>query len=384
MKGKLLLDELLAIEKKHSLWEYKLFDYPLWIHCREPLLSGGIIAERKINRPIFRSMLKSFLETMKFLMTQKKYDKVFFLMERAELLEIYKNEKNSKKLLFLNPEQEKVYEKNDYISSDFFSLLRFISRKIAFRIFRKKYNKVKEKIEELHLDTSLEKYLQVAMGDAFFLKFLSLILSKKSDKFYTGAVIPMGEKFVNRLNSYEVQHGVIHPSHIGYVGLPEVQNTLILYSKRYESIMRKFSYVGLLKIDEYKKIFFKKKSTRSLPIVIYTQPTIDMQEAVNVFIQQSHVTNVYLQKHPKDYFEYEIDESFLVNATIPSEVSNPIMYASSVIENFTLFNRDCYIYDLKRGDDVEKFLEIYTLGTESKMIIMDSLDDIYKRIMRNI
>ena len=383
MKGKLLLVELLALEKKHALWEHTLFDYPLWIHCREPLLSTGMMVERKINRPTFSVMLKSFLGTMKFLLTQKKYDKVFFLMERAELLEIYKNEKNSKKLLFLNSEQEKVY-KGNYISSDFFSLLRFISRKIAFRIFRKKYNNLKLNIRELNLDTSLEKYIQVAMGDSFFLKFLSLILSKKSDKFYTGAVIPMGEKFLNRLNSYEVQHGVIHPAHIGYVGLPEVKNTLILYSKRYESIMRQFDYSGQLKIDEYKKIFFEKKSTRSFPIVIYTQPTEDMQEAVNTFIQQSYVTNVYIQRHPKDYFKYEIDEKFLVNATIPSEVNYPIMYTSSVIENFTLYNRDCYIYDLKYVDDVKKNLEIYTLGTKSKMIIMDSLDDIYKTIMRNI
>lgn len=376
--------ELLSLEKKYNLWKHKIFDYPLWIHCREPLLSTGIMAERKINKPTIFNMLKSFWGTIRFLLTQNKYDKVYFLMERAELLEIYKNDESKKKLLFLNPEQEKSYEGDDYISSDFFSLLRFLSRKVAFRLFRKKYADIRLQLNALDLKYNLDKYIQIAMGDAFFLKFLSLILSKKSEKIYTGAVIPIGEKFVNSLNSYEVQHGVIHSNHVGYVGLPRVENTLILYAKRYEEIMRQFSYVGSLTINEYKENFFYKKSIRHFSIVIYTQPTEDMQKAIQLFIKEYHKGTVYIQKHPKDYFDYKIDKSFFISASIPSEVGFPIMYTSSIVENFTLFNRDCYIYDLQRGDDVAKFLEIYTLGTESKMIIMNSLYEIYEDIMEKI
>ena len=102
MEDRLSMGELIVFEKKHKLWEHKLFGYPLWIHCREPLLYTTVMATRKIKRPTLLNMFKSFVGTMKFLVTQKKYDKVFFLMERAELLEVYIQEKNPKKILFLN------------------------------------------------------------------------------------------------------------------------------------------------------------------------------------------------------------------------------------------------------------------------------------------
>lgn len=382
---KLSMEALVAFEKKHRLWNLTLFDYPLWIHCREPLLSTGMMVERQINRPSLKSMVKSFWGTMKFLVTQHKYDKLFFLMERAELLEIYNQEKSTKKLLFLNPEQERVYESGEYISSDFLSLLRFISRKVAFRIFSKKYQQSIAHLETIGCDSTLNKYIQVAMGDALFLKFLSLILSKKNQKFYTGAVIPMGEKFVNALNSYEVQHGVIHPAHIGYMGLPEIKNTLILYDKRYEKIMREGGYMGKLMINAYKKTFFEKTTSRYFPVVIYTQPTQEMQSAVNTFFKTHQPTNVFIQKHPKDYFEYAIDKHFFVTATTPFEVGYPIMYLSSIIENFTLYHKRCYIYDLHYADiDLEAFLSIYTMGSTSQMVIMENLEDIYKTIMKEI
>ena len=376
MTNKMSFNELLSFETEHNLWEHQLFAYPLWIHCREPLLSTATMAERKMRRPSLWGMIKSFGLTMKFLLSQYRYEKVFFLMERAELLEVYIQEKNPKKILFLNPEQESVYQGDDYISSDFFSLLRFISRKVAYLIFREKYKKI---VKELNRK-DLNSYIKDALGDALFLKFLSLVLSKKNEKIYTGAVIPIGEKFLNSLNSFEVQHGVIHSEHIGYIGLPKVKNTLLLYSNRYEKMMRDYGYSGELKLHEYKRSFLEHNSNRYFPIVIYTQPTSDMQEGIKSFFQEFQPTNCYIQKHPKDYFDYEIDKKYFVTATIPSEVGNPIMYTSSIVENFTLYNRDCYIYDLKYHIDVKKFLEIYTTGTESKMIIMDSLEEIYKEI----
>ncbi len=374
------MNELVTFEKKYSLWEYQLFNYPLWIHCREPLLNTGIMVERRIVRPRLSTIFKSFIFTIKFLLTQKKYDKVFFLMERAELLEIYKEEKNTKKILFLNPEQEKVY-KGNYISSDFFSFLRLISRKISFVLFYNKYINITEHLEIIGLDKGLNKYIKIAMGDAFFLKLLSFILWKKNEKIYTGAVIPMGEKFVNILNSYEVQHGVIHPEHPGYISIPPVMNTLILYAKRYETLLMKYGYKGNLSIQEYKKTFFERNTDRSYTIVIYTQPLKSMQEGIYKFLHKYRPTNVFIQKHPKDYFDYKIDDKFFVSATTPFEVEYPIMYLSSIIENFTLYDKDCYIYDVRHSSiDIKTFLNIYTSDTESQMIIMSSLDKIYTTI----
>jgi len=374
---KLSIHELIALEKKYHLWEYKLFKYPLWIHCREPLLNTGIMIDRKINRPTVFGMVKSFLLTMKFLITQKKYAKIFFLMEREELLEIYKIEKNKKKILFLNNEQEKIYDGEDYISSDFFNLLRYISRKISFIIFYKRYQTIIHDLKKIHKDLDVDKYIKIAMGDALFLKFLSLILTKKNEKIYTGSVIPMGEKFINCLHSYEVQHGVIHQSHTGYIGIPKVNNTLILYDNRYEKLLLDKGYQGKLTVQQYKKTFFEKQTNRYYPVVIYTQPILKMQEEINRLLKHYTTLEVYIQKHPKDYFNYDIDNKYFITATTPFEVGYPIMYVSSIIENFTLYNKDCYIYDLKYGAlKVEDILEIYMQSSTSRLIIDENLNHI--------
>ena len=377
----MFIDELLSFEKKHNLWECTLFEYPLWIHCREPLLKSAIFAERKMPKVQINVMLKSFIQTLKFLISQNKYDNVYFLMERAELLEIYRQDNSSKKLLFLNPEQEKVYEDSDYISSDFFSLLRFLSRKIAFILFWKKYKNFYTLLNSIGNFESLTPYIKTALGDALFLKFLSFVLNKKSKKYYTGAVIPMGEKFINSLNSYEVQHGVIHPSHIGYIGLPDVKNSLILYSQRYENILKKNGYIGNLIIQDYKKSFFEKKVFRNFFIVIYTQPDERMQSGINEFFKEYSPKDVYIQKHPKDYYKYNIEQKYFVNATTPFEVQYPIFYTSSVMENFTTYDKKCYIYDLKYSNhNLIEVLEIFTVGSNSEVVIMKSLNDIYSDI----
>jgi hypothetical protein len=381
---KLSIKQLILFENKYSLWDYKLFGYPLWIHCREPLLESAIMAERKMPKVQISVMFKSFVQTVKFLFSQKKYDNVYFLMERAELLEIYSQDKSVKKLLFLNPEQEKIYEDDDYISSDFFSLLRFISRKIAFILFWKRYKEVSKAFSFIDDSGSLTPYIKVALGDALFLKFLSFVLDKKSKKFYTGAVIPMGEKFINALNSYEVQHGVIHPSHTGYVGLPEVKNSLILYSKRYEHVLKENGYRGNFIVQDYKKTFFEKKVERNFFILIYTQPDENMQQGINNFFKKYKPSDVFIQKHPKDYYDYNIEEKYFVNATTPFEVKYPIFFTSSVMENFTIYDKKCYIYDLKYPSfNLIEFLNIYTRGSSSEVIILESLDEIYRDIKEN-
>lgn len=377
-------EELVNFENKNNVWDIKFLEYPLWIHCRESLVSTGMLVDRKVKVPSIINMLKSFFQTIMFLFQQKNYDKVFFLMERAELLEIYNIEKNNKKILFLNPEQEKFYDKEDYISSDFFNLLRFVSRKVAFRIFKKRYHKTVNYLNKIGCTQEIHKYIQVAMGDALFLKFLSLVLSSKNDKIYTGSVIPIGEKFINRLNSFEVQHGVIYAQHIGYIGLPKIKNTLLLYSTRYEEMMKNNGYFGKIEINEYKKDFFEKNSTRYFPIVIYTQPALLMQEGINEFFKIIQPTNCYIQKHPKDYFDYDIEKKYFVSATIPSEVAYPIMYTSSIIENFTLYHRNCYIYNFLNSKTIKKDLEIYMLGTNSVIIVKNNLNNLYLYIQKEI
>jgi len=376
--------ELLTFEKENSVWDYTLFSYPFWIHCREPLLSTAINVNRRLVYPTVFEMYKSFIGTIHFLFTQNKYDKVFFLMERTEILEIYKHDPSRKKILFLNKEQEKIFSDSDYISSDFFNLFRLLSRKVSYIFFYYKYYKMMKLLKKKGYDKLLKKYIKIAIGDAVFLKLLSFILSKKNKKIYSGSVIPMGEKFVNSLHSFEVQHGVIHGEHIGYIGIPEVKNTLILYHERYEKLLRNKNYLGQLYINNYKIDFLNQKTNRYFNIVIYTQPIESMQKSIQQFFEIHKPKDVFIQKHPKDYYDYKIDSCFYVFGTIPREVKYPILYTSSIIENFTFFNRDCYIFNLHiENVDLADFLQVYTNGTNSKMIIKDSLKEIFGMIKKD-
>jgi hypothetical protein len=366
------INSLIKLEKKHKLWNQTLLGYPLWIHCREQIVIPQNQV-KKIKKPNFFNIVKSFLKTAVFLFKQNKYDNVYFLMEREELLEIYRQDKNKKKL-FLNTNENKFFKNYDFISSEFLNILRFLSRKISYIIFFVKYKKIINKLDIIIPNINVKSNIKNAFGDALFLKFLSLIFTKKNKKFYSGSVIPMGEKFLNSLNSFEVQHGVIHSSHVGYVEVPDVKNTLILYDGRYIDIMLSFKYLGKLSVIEYKKNFLTKHSNRYYSIVIYTQPVQEIQNGVELFFSKNNPSNVYIQRHPNDCFNYSIDSKYFVKSTIPSEVGTPIAYTSSIIENFTLIGRVCKIYDIGINDKLVDFLKVY--GDKNLFIISNDLENL--------
>lgn len=377
---KYAIDGLIAFEQKHRVWDLRFLGYPIWIHFRERLIDSGVPAERKLRMPPLRVIVKSFFQTAGFLFRQSRYKHVYFLMDRAELLEIYHTDPHTEKILFLNREQEDEYTGSDYISSDFLNLFRFLCRKSAYLLFPFRYKHFTRQFRILGYDTALYRTTKNAMGDALFLKLLSLLM-KNNKKFYTGAVIPIGEKFLNLLNSHEVQHGVIHPSHVGYIGLPTVKNTLILYARKYETILRKYHYEGPLDVNTYKERFLNRASGRAYPVVIYTQPLQKMQRAIETFFTQCHPVNIYIQKHPRDYFPYAIDAKYFVKGTIPSEVRFPVFYTSSTIENFSMFDRTCYIYDVNEpGIRLEQILHVYRTGSGSQFIIDRDLHHLLTKI----
>lgn len=297
-------------------------------------------------------------------------------MHRNELLESFIQDEEKDKVLFLHFEQEHNYN-SKYISADFFNTFRFLCRKITYIIYYKQYQYFKKKL----IKKTNQENIKIAMGDALWLKVFSLILRKRYKKYYSGCLIPIGEKFINRLNSYEVQHGVIHNSHVGYIGLPNTKNTLMLYHQKYIDLLDNNKYKGVLVLNTYKKYYLQANTNREFDIVLYTQPIQEMQQQINIFLQTYDKNNIYIQKHPKDYFKYNIKSQFIVQDTLPKEVKNPIFYCSSCIENFTLDNRTCYIWDVKvEGINLKKILNIFRENTINQFIIKDKLEDIIKSI----
>ena len=382
MKNDHTMEELITLEQREEVWKENFLGYPLWIHFREDLIKNGIKADRKMYIPSLFSMLKSMYSTFVFLVFQQHTKPhTYFLMERAELLESYIHDDIDNKVLFLNPEQEQHYT-GKYISADFFNLMRYLSRKSAFFLAPFKYRYFVDRFDRGLLDMpEIQRNVQNAMGDALFLYLLDKLLRSDYKKFYSGCVIPIGEKFLNRLNSVEIQHGIIHEEHVGYIGIPSVKNTLMLYHDKYAVLLKNKGYQGNIVINPYKNVFFERESSRYFPIVIYTQPLAEMQEALKAFfLHYKGEKDIYIQKHPKDYAEYSIEKKYIIHSSTPNEVAFPIFFTSSAIENFTLFNRDCYIWNVSQKIKSDDILKIFLIGSLSHIYTALTIDDVIKQI----
>jgi hypothetical protein len=167
------------------------------------------------------------------------------------------------------------------------------------------------------------------------------------------------------------------------MGIPKVHNRLMVYHKAYKKTMQKHGYTGEILVNEFKRDFLEKTVERKFPIVIYTQPILKMQEGIERFLKSCCPKNVYIQKHPKDYFDYSIDKQFLVTGTSPGEVDYPIVYTSTIVENFLITHKKCYIYNVKHADfDLKGFLQIYNHDGSGELVIHDTLEVLYEIIMK--
>ena len=372
------INALCELEKTYGLWDMKFLDYPIWASCREQMSSQTIVINSTQNIPSFSDLIKSSYQTIKFLFTQKKYKNLYFMHNRVEILESFKNDSSENKILFLHHEQDKSNKKLEYISSDFFNVIRFILRKTVYIFAPFYYYRFITVLKSIHYDKEQFYHIKNAMGDALFLKLLSSILGKHISVYYAGAVVPYGEKFLNYLNSYEIQHGVIHAQHVGYIGIPTVQNTLVVYHDKYKDLLESNQYEGKIEVNYFKNNFLNQVAKRSFFAVIYTQPSVNMQKSIEEFFISTHPKNIMIQRHPKDTYKYNIDSKYFVENTLPNEVEYPICYTSTVIENFLLLQKRCLIFDVKENNiDINHFLAIYESETTSKLERFDSLEAIY-------
>jgi len=376
------LKKLIMFEKENNLWGLSYLDYPIWIYFREDISKASISIKKYLYIPTVKTILKSGYHTIMFLLMQKKYKKVYFLANRVELLEVYKQDKEKDKILFLFNETDIDLDNLDYIDASFLNVIRYLFRKVTYIFSPLSYIKFSRKMLSIGYDKSRFNKIKIAMGDAAFLKILSFILNSKLKYIYSGAVIPAGERFLNRLNSYEVQHGVIHVNHVGYIGIPEVKNTFIVYSKEDQSLLEREGYKGRIIVDEYKKSFLSEQTDRCFFIVIYTQPIPRLRESIEKFCKSKNPKDICIQKHPRDHYHYDLDEDFFVRDTRPSEVKFPICYSSTIIENFMYIEKDCFIYDIKDSNiELEDVLNVYKKDNNAQMLRYDNLEDIYNHLM---
>lgn len=338
-------EQLVEFETRHNLWTMSCLDYPIWMNLRPSFVDDVVIVPPQSRKIYPFRIIKSFLKLLMFFVTKPRYDQIFFLACRRDLLEFYRHKRNDRSLLFVNFENDRACDEFPHISCDALNIIRFLCRIVAGRVLGKNKAEIQAKFKkQTNLELSASN-VNAALGDAIYYKILQFIFGEKSRKFYSVAVVPLGEKLRNRLNSFEVQHGIISEKNFSYIGVPGIRNTLIVYDKAFEDLLRARAYSGSIVVDEYKKIFLMRSTNRHFPVVIYTQPIEKFQVQIKSYMNSFATDGVFIQKHPRDVFDYDLPSEKFVTDTLPGEVDSPVLFCSSVIEDYLLLQKKVFLYD---------------------------------------
>jgi hypothetical protein len=315
----------------------------------------------KTRVPGFFALVSSFLALLRIRLT--KPSRLYFLTDRKDLLDfIHHNESKEhigKFEVFVHQENG---EKRKYWSCDFLNGMRFFFRMFGWMILFFEYRRlVKNNPAECLTKFELQKAVRLAIGDAVYNRFLKIFIPTNVEVYYSGCGVPGVEKYMSLHNSFEIQHGVIHRCHPGYIALPQVNNTLIVYNEMYADLLRTCGYVGRLAVECFKQNCVYRTPRIKYPIVIHTQPIEEWCEFVEELLSSAYLQGaIYVKKHPRDYYDYGVGNGSFISDNHPSEVGVGVFYTTSIIEDFILCKRPVVMYDISAsGVDFSSYLDIY-------------------------
>jgi len=354
-------DKVVEIESKYQLWDIRYKNIPIWHFLREKILSSTQPVFLKQRAPSLLGIIKScfLLLSLKF----RNIDRAYFFVDRKDLLDFYlynesKNH-NTKSAIFVH--QEQFNSKSKYTSCDFLNVIRYFSRKLAWRIFFIEYCRLcgllNNKIVE---ESDIKIAVKNTIGDYWTIRIIRLFIPKAARTYYSGVGVPGIEKYLNTLSSFEVQHGVIHSIHPGYSNIPKTKNTFIVYAERYFSILSVCHFYGHIIFENFKSSFQNVQSNKKYPLVIYTQPLKELTEFINTNILNLYIGKIFVQIHPRDDFNYDIDDKYIVKNLHPNEVGCAIVFNSSVIEDLALNEIPIVLLNFNfDGIDVAPYFKIF-------------------------
>uniref|UniRef100_Q0HWW3 Uncharacterized protein n=1 Tax=Shewanella sp. (strain MR-7) TaxID=60481 RepID=Q0HWW3_SHESR len=356
------LEDFIAFENEQRLWDETFFGVPLWYYVRARCFSDRKYPSPKYNKPSILGVVISFLYAIKLFFSRD--INVYFIFNRREVLNYIENSCSKEDLVFLYTEfgTSTAFATNlKYVSCDFFNILRFIFRKLTWVAYRKELKRITAFFSEIPFyigEDEAKSLAKLVIGEVVFNKFLSFF-TKKCKIYYSGAIIPSAEKFMNLHNSSELQHGVIHSEHFDYSNVPSVRNRLIVHNKAYLKLLTNLSFSGVVETGDFEKEAIL--SFNSYNVVIFTQPAKEFEHFINNIPKKFfYEMGVYIQKHPRDYNSYQIPEDRFVYVEDVSCVNFPVLFSSSVIEKFCKVNKKVYIIELKiRGSKVQGMLDVY-------------------------
>lgn len=222
----------------------------------------------------------------------------------------------------------------------FIEALRYFFRVFCPYFFLKERSELVNKVIKVtgKDESSVTEIVDNVIGDYFFNKFISCLLASKQ-VYYTGCVVPPLERYMGLMSSCEIQHGIIYKGHLDYTDIPKeiINNKLLLWSKDWEPVIRGCNYGGNVIYGAYSVVnLFKEQECEELfDVIIYTTVNEEFSSKVNSFYKKyGGLCRVAVQKHPRDYYGYEIPNSVFHKYLNPKAGNKIYISDSTLILSF--------------------------------------------------
>lgn len=384
------LTELIDWETQAGLWNIRFKQVPVWMYLRDDFVSTTRPVPPKHKLPKIINILGSLLALIKLHIFANKYSSIAFLCNRRDVTDFWRHitKKNDEKCaLLLHLEVKPNEEDKRFATCDFLNVLRIIVRKIGWLLYYGEYKRIlAELTESLDDNKETKNAIKLTIGETLYNWLLAFILPKNKIIYYCSAGIPATEKFMGLHQCFEIQHGVIHTMHPGYIGWPPVKTGLIVYAEQYKTLLSQQEYKYGIVCKRFKSVHQPSQKPISFPCVIYSQPLGEVNSFIEQLCNDSRVSEyVFVKLHPRDYFNYNVPSEKLISDHHPSEVLLAIMYTTSIAEDFVIQNKDVVIYDVKvEGIDIKAYLTMYDTNPDCKLTVIDEYETLISRILNSV
>ena len=305
------------------------------------------LSDPEINavRPRRKFKVRSIIKSLFLIFQIRHYQRIICIPDRTDLIEKAQTLKTCDSVILIS--RENALNLNiEYVDASIFDILRIFLRIIflplsIFFIFRYVRNR--------RFDRKIKIYLNAChkiFSDTIYNYIMTLIL--KGEVYYAIATLPGVEKFQNLHQSIEIQHGIIHRLHHGYIGLPPVHNTLMVDSIFYMHKLHSMGYEGRILVNrEYEALKYKKVPDKELldTITVFTQPGEAYSNLFKEVIKllNKHKIDYTVRRHPLDTTKYEICETKELDLTTALKSSVGIFATSTLIEDFLINRRTAFV-----------------------------------------
>lgn len=255
----------------------------------------------------------------------------------------------------------------------------FVFRKLSWRFVRSEYNAVCILLESKGIDSLYyESDVKAAIGDYFYNCFISFFI--RGPVYYTNCLIPKIERYMGRMDSIEIQHGVIHKEHMDYANIDRkyIKNLLLVWNSHWKDRLGDIGYGGDLIVSGHDYVATDDRFERH-GVTLFT--TVDEGFSCKVDAYKGGEV-IRLQKHPRDYFSYSNDSYEIVVAG-ERLTAYAICHDTTLIYYF-LKNSVFFVYLLSPNEDEAeaafRLNEKYNARIGEDFLICESVDHALENI----